>query len=57
MIKKVIPSFIILILFYLFLTFCNWSFHPMEWNGFSKFIMALGMLLTIFETAEIINPE
>lgn len=35
--------------FYLFLCFSNWSFHPMEWHGFARFIMGVAILWYIIE--------
>lgn len=32
---------------YFFLALCNWSLHPGEWAGFSRFIMALVVLAIV----------
>jgi len=34
---------------YLFLCFCNWSFHPMEWHGFARFLMGVVIFFYIIE--------
>jgi hypothetical protein len=26
---------------YIFLSFCAWNLYPIEWNGFSRFLMAV----------------
>lgn len=36
-----------LILVFGFLTICNWTFNPVEWNGLSRVILGVGMLASI----------
>jgi hypothetical protein len=30
-----------------FLTICNWTYNPMDWNGFSRFILAVWVVSTL----------
>lgn len=32
---------------YLFLTICNWTYKPMDWNGFRRVLLALGVIAPI----------
>jgi hypothetical protein len=52
MISKLAKMFFILILIYGFLSFCNWSFHPMEWHGFARFLIGFAMFIFIVEISE-----
>ncbi len=40
-IEEVVTTFVIILLTYLFLSLCNWSFSPVEWNGISRFFLGL----------------
>ena len=35
---------------YGFLTLCNWNFNPSGWNGFSRFLAAIGGLVVAATT-------
>ena len=39
--------FIIGLIGYGFLVFCNVNFNPLNWNGFSRVIFAIGFLILI----------
>lgn len=39
LIEKIWAFVIVVIITYLFLSLCNWSFNVGEWNGFSRFLL------------------
>lgn len=45
--KKLARDLFIGVAFYGFLSFCNWDLHPLDWNGFSRFVMACILLAII----------
>jgi len=30
-----------------FLSICNWTFNPSDWNGFSRFLIAVWVITTM----------
>lgn len=47
--KRLIENLFYLILIvglsYGFFALCNWEFNPMDWNGFSRFLLAFVILI------------
>lgn len=44
---NIIVNTFVLVIIYLFFSACAWGFNPAHWGGFTRFLCALFMLITI----------
>jgi hypothetical protein len=48
--QNIFWAIVMLAVVYAFLVLCNWDFNPNGWNGFSRFLAAIGALIVAITT-------